>query len=158
VEYVDMGVVNLKGEPDHFSVLNRILREVSAIIDKYSPDEMAIEAPFYGKNPQVMLKLGRAQGSAIASANLKNIPITEYPPRTVKLAVTGKGSASKIQVSSMVHSLLNIETQEKYLDSTDALAIALCHFYHIQKTNYGCSRKNSSSWENFIKDNPSRVK
>ena len=100
-EFVEMGVVNLKSEKDHFSALKRILSEVSAIIEKYLPDELAIEAPFYGKNAQVMLKLGRAQGMAISAALSHDIPVFEYPPRSVKMAVTGRGGASKEQVAAM---------------------------------------------------------
>ncbi|MBQ1747870.1 MAG: crossover junction endodeoxyribonuclease RuvC [Bacteroidales bacterium] len=125
----ELGVINLKKEETHFLVLQRILLEVSRLVRKYKPDEMAIEAPFFGKNPQTMLKLGRAQGAAIAAALLKDIPIYEYAPRSVKLAVTGKGSASKEQVSAMVQSILSFKCDVKYLDATDAVAIALCHFY-----------------------------
>lgn len=128
-ELIDFGVVNLSREGTHFLVLQRILSEVAKIIRKYRPDLIAIEAPFYGKNPQVMLKLGRAQGAAIAAGLLKDIPIFEYAPRSVKLAVTGKGSSSKIQVAAMVQGILSFECEVKYLDATDALAIALCHFY-----------------------------
>ena len=125
----ELGVINLKKEETHFLVLQRILLEVSKLVRKYKPDVMAIEAPFYGKNPQTMLKLGRAQGAAIAAGLLKDIPIYEYAPTSVKLAVTGKGSASKEQVSAMVQSILGIDCDVKYLDATDAVAIALCHFY-----------------------------
>ena len=125
----DLGVINLKKEESHFLVLQRILLEVSKLVRKYRPDIMAIEAPFFGKNPQTMLKLGRAQGAAIAAALLKDIPIYEYAPRSVKLAVTGKGAASKEQVSAMVQSILSFRCDVKYLDATDAVAIALCHFY-----------------------------
>lgn len=126
---IDLGVVNLKKEGSHFLVLQKIIAEISKVIGRYKPDIMAIEAPFYGKNPQVMLKLGRAQGAAISAALLKDIPIFEYAPRSVKLAVTGKGSASKEQVSNMVQRILDFSCNIKYLDATDALAIALCHFY-----------------------------
>lgn len=134
-ELVDAGVVNLKKEGSHFLVLQRILIEISKIIQKYRPDLIAIEAPFYGKNPQVMLKLGRAQGAAIAAGLLKDIPIYEYAPRSVKLAVTGKGAASKTQVSNMVQMILRFKSEVKYLDATDALAIALCHFYSEKSIN-----------------------
>lgn len=129
------GVINLKREGSHFLVLQKIIAEISRIIQKYRPALMAIEAPFYGKNPQVMLKLGRAQGAAISAALLKDIPIFEYAPRSVKLAVTGKGSASKGQVASMVERILNFKSEVKYLDATDALAIALCHFYNEKSIN-----------------------
>ncbi len=129
-EYVTMGVVNLKKLSDHFLILKTITCEVSKLIEKYTPDELAVEAPFYGKNPQVMLKLGRAQGAAIAAALMRDIPICEYAPRSVKLAITGKGAASKEQVASMVQHIFKINVPQKYNDATDALAIALCHHYH----------------------------
>ena len=129
VKLLDFGIVNLKNEVTHFLVMQRILIEVSKLIRKYRPDVIAIEAPFYGKNPQVMLKLGRAQGAAITAGLLKDIPIYEYAPRSVKLAITGKGSASKEQVSLMVQHILGFKSDVKYLDATDALAMALCHYY-----------------------------
>lgn len=129
-EYVTMGVLNLKKLKDHFLILQTITKEVSRLIERYTPDEMAVEAPFYGKNPQVMLKLGRAQGAAITAALMKDIPIHEYAPRSVKLAITGKGAASKEQVASMVKHIFEINVEQKYNDATDALAIALCHYYH----------------------------
>ncbi len=165
VEFVDMGVVNLKKVTDHFLTLKTILEEVTALIDKYNPDELAIEAPFYGKNVQVMLKLGRAQGAAMAAALRKGMPIYEYAPRSIKLAVTGKGAASKEQVSIMAQSLLGVNFPQEYLDATDALAIALCHYYHTSNPVYsasgakkGSSRKLSGSWEQFVASNPGRVK
>lgn len=163
-EYLDMGVIDLKKESDHFKKLQRISEEVTSIINKYKPDELAIEAPFYGKNPQVMLKLGRAQGAAIASALLKNLPIYEYAPRSIKLTITGKGAASKEQVAMMVKTLLKIDINSKYLDATDALAIAMCHNictsnnYQGTSTSKNSSNSKSTSWENFVKNNPQRVK
>lgn len=154
-EYVEMGVVNLTGEKEHFPTLKKILHEVLAIIEKYRPDEMAIEAPFYGKNPQVLLKLGRAQGAAISAALMRDIPISEYPPRSVKLSVTGKGAASKEQVGTMVQNLLKIDVPQKYPDATDALAIAMCHYYH--STSPLQSLKKHSGWGDFIKNNPDRI-
>ena len=163
--YVDMGVINLKNVKDHFLTLKTILKEVTALIDKYHPDELAIEAPFYGKNPQVMLKLGRAQGAAIAAALGREVPIFEYAPRSIKLAVTGKGAASKEQVAMMAQRLLSIDIPQEYLDATDALAIALCHHYHIQnpilQAGAGGRRggkKSSGSWEQFVESHPGRVK
>ena len=165
VEYVDMGVINLKNVKDHFVTLKTILSEVTALIDKYHPDELAIEAPFYGKNPQVMLKLGRAQGAAIAAALGRDIPIFEYAPRSIKLAVTGKGAASKEQVAIMAQRLLSIDIAQEYLDATDALAISLCHHYHIQKPIFQAGaggrkggKKLSGSWEQFVESHPGRVK
>lgn len=163
--YVDMGVINLKNVKDHFLTLKTILKEVTALIDKYHPDELAIEAPFYGKNPQVMLKLGRAQGAAIAAALGREVPIFEYAPRSIKLAVTGKGAASKEQVAMMAQRLLSIDIPQEYLDATDALAIALCHHYHIQNPilqagagGRRVGKKSSGSWEQFVESHPGRVK
>ena len=154
-KYVDMGVVNLKKEKDHFMTLKRITEEVTALIEKYLPDEMAIESPFYGKNPQVMLKLGRAQGAAMAAALMRDIPIFEYAPRSVKLAVTGQGSASKEQVATMVQRILGIDSPQEYADATDALSIALCHcFNRIAPLG---SHAKTTSWENFIRNNPNKV-
>lgn len=155
VQYEGMGVINLKNEKDHFVTLQRIMQEVTALIEKYSPDELAVEAPFYGKNPQVMLKLGRAQGAAIAAALQKNIPIFEYAPRSIKLSVTGKGAASKEQVAMMAQRLLNIDMPQKYLDATDALAIALCHYY--QGTNPIPASGKKGSWEQFVKNHPDKI-
>lgn len=178
-EYVTMGVLNLKKLKDHFLILQTITKEVSRLIEQYTPDEMAVEAPFYGKNPQVMLKLGRAQGAAITAALIKDIPIHEYAPRSVKLAITGKGAASKEQVASMVKHIFGIDVEQKYNDATDALAIALCHHYHttspilkaqesvaargggasqkIKAASGGSGRGNAGSWAQFIADNPDRV-
>ncbi len=156
VKYVDMGVIDLKKQKDHFVTLKTIMAQVTALIEKYTPDELAIEAPFYGKNPQVMLKLGRAQGAAIAAALQKDIPIFEYAPRSVKLSVTGRGAASKEQVALMAQKILDICIPQKYLDATDALAIALCHYYNGDKLHSKSLK--CSSWEEFVKNNPKKVK
>jgi len=165
VEYLHMGVVNLKGTKDHFVTLRTIYEEVTKIIEKYNPDELAVEAPFYGKNVQVMLKLGRAQGAAIAAAIRRDIPIFEYAPRSIKLAVTGKGAASKEQVAMMAQRLLGIDIAQEYLDATDALAIALCHHYHVSNPVLAAAsgsrkggKKLSGSWEQFVESNPGRIK
>jgi crossover junction endodeoxyribonuclease RuvC len=163
-KYVDMGVVNLKKLDDHFVTLKSIHNEVAEIIRKYNPDELAIESPFYGKNPQVMLKLGRAQGAAIAAALEREMPIFEYAPRSIKLSVTGKGAASKEQVAMMAQRLLDINVPQEYLDATDALAIALCHHYHLLNPVMASSaggvkgKKSSGSWEQFVESNPGRIK
>ena len=163
-KYVDMGVVNLKKIDDHFVTLKSIHNEVAEIIRKYNPDELAIEAPFYGKNPQVMLKLGRAQGAAIAAAMRRDMPIFEYAPRSIKLAVTGKGSASKEQVAMMAQRLIGVDIPQEYLDATDALAIALCHHYHLQNpilqagAGIGGGKKQQGSWKQFVEANPGRIK
>lgn len=156
VHFVDMGVLDLRKEKDHFAKLNTIYTEVGGIIDRYSPDDVAVEAPFYGKNPQVMLKLGRAQGAAISAAIAHGLPIFEYAPRKVKMAVTGQGAASKEQVALIMSRTLNTEFQPKFLDATDALAIAMCHFYQL--VNPLADTDSSTSWEKFIKTHPDRLK
>ena len=156
VHFVDMGVVDLRREKDHFAKLNTIYSEVGTVIDRYRPDDMAVEAPFYGKNPQVMLKLGRAQGSAIAAAIARNIPIFEYAPRKVKMAVTGQGGASKEQVALILSRTLRTEFQARFLDATDALAIAMCHYYQL--INPLADIETSSNWEKFVKAHPDRIK
>lgn len=156
VSYVDMGIIDLRKEGDHFVKLQKITKEITAIIEKYMPDELAVEAPFYGKNPQTMLKLGRAQGAAIAAALLKDIPIFEYAPRSVKLAITGTGAASKDQVGLMVQKQLGISFPQKFADATDALSIALCHAY--DRTSIAGSGGKCTTWESFVKNNPEKVK
>ena len=156
VHFVDMGVVDLRREKDSFAKLNTIFTEVCGIIGRYSPDDVAVEAPFYGKNPQVMLKLGRAQGAAISAAIAHNLPIFEYAPRKVKMAVTGQGGASKEQVALILSRTLKTDFQPKFLDATDALAIAMCHFYQL--VNPLADTATSTNWEKFIKAHPDRVK
>ncbi len=154
--YIEMGVVDLRNEKDPYVKLCRIFREIGDVCDRYSPDEMALESPFYGKNAQVILKLGRAQGAAMLAASSRGIPITEYAPRKAKEAVTGNGAASKIQVNVILQRILGIDIEEKFLDATDALAIALCHHYQLLNPLAGV--KSNSSWEKFIAANPDRIK
>jgi crossover junction endodeoxyribonuclease RuvC len=123
------------------------------LLDEYHPDEVALEAPFHGKNVQSMLKLGRAQGVAMSAALFREVPITEYAPRKVKQSVTGNGNASKEQVAKMLMSLFRIDEVPRLLDATDALAVAVCH--HFQN---GQSKLRPRSWEAFIRENQSRVK
>lgn len=155
VQYVDMGVLDLRKEKDHFSKLSRIFKEVGALMDTYHPNDLAIEAPFYGKNPQVMLKLGRAQGSAISAALSRDIPVFEYAPRKVKMSITGRGAASKLQVATILQNILKVEFTTKYMDASDALAIAMCHFYQLTSPLSDTSA--STSWEAFVKSHPKRV-
>ncbi len=155
VHFVDLGIIDLRREKDHFEKLRRIFIEVGALYDQYRPDDLAIEAPFYGKNPQVMLKLGRAQGAAIAAALQRDIPVTEYAPRKVKMAITGKGAASKEQVKSILERTMDVTLDIKYLDASDALAIAMCHFYQL--TNPLTDAKGSSNWKSFIAEHADRV-
>ena len=154
---IAMGVLKLNAMEDHYLRLRRIYERVSSLVSQYLPDEMAIEAPFFGKNVQSMLKLGRAQGVAMAAALNRDIPITEYEPRKIKMAITGNGAASKEQVSAMLQRTLNIAQQDmpKFLDATDALAAALCHFYESQKPAFA---KGAKSWKSFIAQHPDRVK
>lgn len=156
VHFVDMGVIDLRKNKDHFVKLKRIFDEVGELMDKYAPDDLAIEAPFYGKNPQVMLKLGRAQGAAIAAALHREIPVFEYAPRKVKSAITGKGAASKEQVCSMIEKIMDVKLKVDYLDASDALAIAMCHFYQL--TNPLSDRETSSNWKQFIEAHSNRVR
>ncbi|MDD6020301.1 MAG: crossover junction endodeoxyribonuclease RuvC, partial [bacterium] len=132
---VAMGVIKLSKFDDHYMRLHRIYERVEGLVCQYLPDEMAIEAPFFGKNVQSMLKLGRAQGVAIAAALSRDIPITEYEPRKIKMAITGNGAASKEQVAEMLRRILNFDKEEmpEFLDATDALAAALCHHYESNK-------------------------
>jgi len=155
VHYVDMGVIDLRKEPDHFTKLSRIFEETGALMDRYNPDDLAIEAPFYGQNPQTMLKLGRAQGAAIAAALHRHIPAFEYAPRKVKMAISGRGDASKEQVMLLMGKTLKMDMDNKFLDASDALAIAMCHFYQL--TNPLFDTKSSNNWKSFMDAHPGRV-
>ncbi len=152
---VVLGVIELHKYGDHYLKLQRIFERVTQLIDEYHPDELAIEAPFYGKNVQSMLKLGRAQGTAIAAALARQIPITEYAPRKIKMAITGQGAASKEQVAKILQTMLKITDLPKDLDATDGLAAAMCHFF---QSNRPAGEKNYKSWNDFIGKNPGRVK
>lgn len=125
-------------------------------MDKYAPDDIAIEAPFYGKNPQVMLKLGRAQGAAISAALARQIPVYEYAPRKIKMAITGKGAASKEQVKAMVEHTMDVKLDIKHLDASDAVAIAMCHFYQL--TNPLKDDGAPTNWKQFVEMHSERVK
>lgn len=155
MELITMGVIHLNKLPDHSDKLKRIFERTLTLIDEYKPDEFAVEAPFFGKNVQSMLKLGRAQGVSMAAALYRNIPIMEYSPRKIKQSITGNGNASKEQVASMLKSLLKIEELPKHLDATDGLAAAVCHYFQgggeVKNKSYG-------SWKSFISNNPKRVK
>ncbi len=154
---IAMGVIQLNKFENHYMRLRRIYDRVLLLTEQYLPDEMAIEAPFYGKNVQSMLKLGRAQGVAMAAALARDVPITEYEPRKIKMAITGNGGASKEQVREMLRRILSIPKENllPQLDSTDALAAALCHFYESTRPHVD---KGCSSWKEFIAKNPGRVK
>lgn len=151
-----LGIIHLNKFDDHYIRLYRIYERVLSLVEHYKPDEMAIEAPFFGKNVQSMLKLGRAQGVAIAAALTRQVPITEYEPRKVKLAITGSGAASKEQVREMLKRILHIPQAnlDIELDATDALAVALCHHYTSMKPD---TPKGGNDWKQFIAKNPDRV-
>lgn len=155
--FAGMGVIDLRKETEVFDKLRRIHSEVGALCDKYRPDDMAVESPFMGKNAQVILKLGRAQGAAIIAAVSRDIPVHEYAPRKAKVAICGNGAASKEQVSLMVQKTLGVELDPKSLDATDALAVAMCHYYRQESPLTGHA-KAADSWEKFIRANPDRVK
>ncbi len=156
IKLLELGVVHLSKLGDHAQKLKKIFERVQTIIDVYHPNHMAIEAPFFGKNPQSMLKLGRAQGVAMAAAITKGVELTEYSPKKIKQSVTGNGNASKEQVAAMLCQILKFKLDGHYLDATDALGAAVCHHYQAGSP-FGGSKK-YSGWGNFIKDNPGRVK
>jgi len=156
------GVIELGKLDDHQVKLKRIFDRTIGLIDEFCPDEFSIEAPFFGKNVQSMLKLGRAQGVAIAAALSRSIPVCEYSPRKIKQSITGNGNASKEQVASMLQTLLHFEELPKYLDATDGLAAAVCHHFQSGKGSNGSSpiKKTSGkkgSWKAFLSENPNRV-
>ncbi len=153
---IAMGVLDLRKLPDHYEKLARIFKRVLSLIDEFKPDEMAIEAPFYGKNVQSMLKLGRAQGVAMSAALYRNIPITEYAPLRIKQAISGNGKASKEQVADLLRRYLNIPQEDMLpqLDATDGLAAAYCHFLQMGKPS---SEKAYTGWKDFIAKNPNKI-
>ena len=153
---ITAGIIDMRkikgGHPDK---LKRIFERTLGLIKEFLPDELAIEAPFFGKNVQSMLKLGRAQGVAMAAALYRDIPITEYAPKKIKMAVTGRGTASKEQVAKMLESILNYKNTDLPLDATDGLAAAVCHFLQNGSSSTG---KKHSGWASFLAENPNRVK
>jgi crossover junction endodeoxyribonuclease RuvC len=153
IELLQFGVIHLSKYEGHELKLKKIFERVTHIIDEYKPDEVALEAPFFGKNVQSMLKLGRAQGVAMSAALAREIPIVEYAPKKVKQSVTGNGNASKEQVARMLMTIFKFKEAPKLLDATDALAVALCH--HYQK---GKAETKTKSWEAFVTENPKRIK
>lgn len=153
-----LGVIHLDKLGDHYTKLRKIFEKITYLLETYQPTAMAIEAPFFGKNVQAMLKLGRAQGVAITAAMMKDITVEEYAPRKIKQAVTGNGNASKQQVANMLQHMLKMDTMPTYLDATDALGAAVC--YHLESTNIlgKVGKKKGKGWAAFIKNNPGRVK
>lgn len=154
LELINFGIIQLNKLPTHPDKLKRIFDRVDGLIQEYKPDFMAIEAPFFGKNVQSMLKLGRAQGVSIAAALHRNVPFEEYTPKKIKQSITGNGNASKEQVAKMLQSLLHFKEIPKYLDATDGLAAAVCH--HFQKGVGEHNKSKSGSWKAFISNNPGR--
>jgi crossover junction endodeoxyribonuclease RuvC len=158
---VSIGIIRLDKLEDHALKLKHIFERVTGLINSYTPDELAIEAPFYGKNVQSMLKLGRAQGVAIAAALMREIPIFEYQPRKIKLSITGSGNSTKEQVADMLQRLLNFQEMPSHLDATDGLAAAMCHIFQANPRGFGAKsgmKKAGSGWEKFVSDNKDRVK
>ena len=155
MEFIQMNELNLKKYDDHYIKLKLIFERTIELIDTHNPDEIAIEAPFFGKNVQSMLKLGRAQGVAMAAGLSREVAITEYLPKKIKMAITGNGNASKEQVAKMLQSVLGLKTLPKNLDATDGLAAAVCHFYNSGRISVG---KSYSGWDAFVKQNANRVK
>ena len=155
MEFIQLNELQLNKMEDHYMRLGRIFERTIELIDTYHPDEIAIEAPFFGKNVQSMLKLGRAQGVAMAAGLSRQIPITEYEPKKIKMAITGNGNASKEQVAKMLQQLLGLKELPKNLDSTDGLAAAVCHFFNTGKVTVG---KSYSGWDAFVKQNEERIK
>ncbi|MCB9187656.1 MAG: crossover junction endodeoxyribonuclease RuvC [Flavobacteriales bacterium] len=152
---INTGVIHLSKLENHQLKLKSIFEKVSFLVKEYLPDEVAIEAPFFGKNVQSMLKLGRAQGVAMAAVLVHDIPIVEYSPKKIKQSITGNGNASKEQVAGMLQTILNFKELPKYLDATDGLAAAVCHYFQGGAEE---SRKSYSGWDAFLKDNPDRKK
>ncbi len=171
VHLISASILKLDKEDEHYSRLKIIFETLLELIETHHPDELAIEEPFFGKNVQSMLKLGRAQGVAIAAALYRQIPVFGYTPRKIKQSITGRGAASKEQVAAMLQQIFKYEEQPKFLDATDALAVALCHYFQnkivetqqsvtvkkvgSKKTTTG---KSYSGWDTFLKDNPDREK
>ncbi len=158
IALVEMDVLRLQKLESHEDKLKCIFEKMLEVIDRFKPDETAVEAPFFGKNVQSMLKLGRAQGVAFAASLYRNIPVVEYSPRKIKQSVTGNGNASKEQVAAMLKSLLKIEEMPVFLDATDALAVAVCHYLQRNSAASAQGGSRSSDWKSFLKNNPDRIK
>lgn len=155
MQFVQMNELLLRKYEDPFTKLKLIFDRTLELIDTYHPDEIAIEAPFYGKNVQSMLKLGRAQGVAMAAGLSRQVPITEYLPKKIKMSITGNGNASKEQVARMLQTTLGLRSLPKNLDCTDGLAAAVCHFYNLGNPQVGTKY---TGWDAFVKQNEGRLK
>ena len=156
MEHIDLGVLHLGKLNDHALKLKTIFEYTLALIDKHHPDDLAIESPFFGKNVQSMLKLGRAQGVAMAAGLFRRVPIFEYSPKKIKLSITGNGNASKEQVAAMLLTLLKLKELPEKLDATDGLAAAVCHYFQQGGIVTGKS-KTSGGWKSFLAENPARL-
>ncbi|MEN9963599.1 MAG: crossover junction endodeoxyribonuclease RuvC [Bacteroidota bacterium] len=157
IRLLDMGVLKISPKDDTYERLHKIHQHVTGLISTYKPDSFAIEAPFFGKNVQSMLKLGRAQGVSIAAAMQSGLDITEYSPKKVKQSITGNGNAGKEQVMKMLQQILSFTEQPAYLDATDALAVAVCHYF--QQSKLGIEKAGKlGGWGDFLKKNPDRIK
>ena len=152
MEFIQMNELLLKKYDDHYIKLKLIFERTLELIDTFKPDEIAIEAPFFGKNVQSMLKLGRAQGVAMAASLVKGLPIEEYSPRKIKQSITGNGASSKEQVAAMLLNILKLHTLPKELDASDGIAVAVCHYFQNDQK----AKSSYSSWKDFIKNNPKR--
>ncbi len=155
MHFLQLNELQLSKYSDHYVKLKLIFERTIELIETFHPDEIAIEAPFFGKNVQSMLKLGRAQGVAMAAGLSRDIPITEYSPKKIKMAITGNGNASKEQVAKMLQSLLRFKEMPKNLDSTDGLAAAVCHFFNAGKAG---AQKQYTGWNAFVSQNPGKIK
>ncbi|PHX74399.1 MAG: crossover junction endodeoxyribonuclease RuvC [Chitinophagaceae bacterium] len=164
IQLLEMDVVKLNGKKDMFERLGEINQVIHKLINQYNPSEMAIEAPFFGKNVQSMLKLGRAQGIAIGVAMTHQLNVSEYSPKKVKQSITGNGNANKEQIWKMLNNIIVIKQAIKYYDASDALAVAICHHFSLQGIKLTSlpkkspKKSTSSSWDSFIKENPDRIK
>lgn len=164
IQLLSLGVVQLNKCAGHYNKLKRIFEKTTFLLEHYLPDEVAVEAPFYGNNVQSMLKLGRAQGVVITAAMLKNLPVTEYSPRKIKQSITGNGNSSKEQVSAMLQKMLHLDAVPRYFDATDALAVAFCHQLQMgsplakARKVTGGGGGTAKDWKSFLQENPDRLK
>ncbi|MBL7743106.1 MAG: crossover junction endodeoxyribonuclease RuvC [Chitinophagaceae bacterium] len=163
MQLLEMSVLKLSGKKDNYERLQMIHQQVVSLVKKYHPDEFAIESPFFGKNVQSMLKLGRAQGVAIAAAMSAGLPVTEYSPKKIKQSITGNGNADKEQVWKMLQHILSLKEKPRHFDATDALAVAICHHFQgkLPATPSATGKKKTkgvkNSWDDFITKNPHRI-
>tara|TARA_B100000963_G_scaffold148267_1_gene129065 strand:+ start:36353 stop:36907 length:555 start_codon:yes stop_codon:yes gene_type:complete len=154
MKFLLLNELDLKKYKDHYLKLKLIFNRTLELIENYHPDELALEAPFFGKNVQSMLKLGRAQGVAMAAGLIRETPIFEYSPKKIKMSITGNGNASKEQVAKMLQNIFNFKKIPKNLDSTDGLAVAVCHYYNL---NSVINKSNYKDWNTFLKKNPDKI-